>query len=71
IGSGIREIAASVGEGADIERLHRLMAVIGERVAYTPGTTNAATPAEDALALKTGVCQDHSHIFAAAARAMG
>ncbi|RWJ10170.1 MAG: transglutaminase family protein, partial [Mesorhizobium sp.] len=53
IGSGVRELAASVGEGTDIERLHRLMAVIGERVAYTPGITNAATPAEDALALKT------------------
>ncbi|WP_287092370.1 transglutaminase N-terminal domain-containing protein, partial [Mesorhizobium sp.] len=44
IGSGVRELAASVGEGTDIERLHRLMAVIGERVAYTPGITNAATP---------------------------
>jgi transglutaminase-like putative cysteine protease len=71
IGSGVRELAASVGKGTDIERLHRLMAVIGDRVAYTPGTTNAATPAEEALALKTGVCQDHTHIFAAAARAMG
>ncbi|MER9014537.1 transglutaminase family protein [Mesorhizobium sp. M0898] len=70
IGSGIRELAASIGKGTDIERLHRLMAVIGERVAYTPDTTNVTTPAEEALALKTGVCQDHSHIFVAAARAM-
>ncbi|ANT51743.1 transglutaminase family protein [Mesorhizobium amorphae] len=71
VGEGIRELAASVGKGTDIERLHRLMAIIGERVAYKPGTTNVMTPAEDALALKTGVCQDHSHIFTAAARAMG
>jgi len=70
-GEGIRELAASVGKGTDIERLHRLMAVIGERVAYRPGTTTTATPAEEALALKTGVCQDHSHIFVAGARAMG
>ncbi|BCG80356.1 transglutaminase family protein [Mesorhizobium sp. 113-3-3] len=70
-GGGIRALAEAVGPGTDIERLHRLMAMIGERVAYTPGTTNATTPAEEALALKTGVCQDHSHIFAAAARAMG
>ena len=71
IGSSIRELAASIGKGTDIERLHRLMAVIGERVAYTPGTTSAATPAEEALVLQAGVCQEHSHIFATAARAMG
>ncbi|MBM2711894.1 transglutaminase family protein [Mesorhizobium caraganae] len=70
-GDGIRELAAAVGKGTDIERLHRLMALIVERVAYTPGTTSVTTPAEEALALKTGVCQDHSHIFVAAARAMG
>ena len=39
--------------------------------AYTVGTTDASTPAEAALALKTGVCQDHSHIFIAAARLLG
>jgi transglutaminase-like putative cysteine protease len=71
IGKGIRDLAEAVGKGTDIERLHRLMALIGERVAYTSGATNAATPAEEALALKTGVCQDHSHIFATAARTMG
>ncbi|PBB87067.1 transglutaminase family protein [Mesorhizobium sp. WSM3876] len=70
-GSGIRELAASNGEGTDIERLHRLMGVIRERVAYKPGTTSVVTPAEEALAQKTGVCQDHSQIFVAAARAMG
>ncbi|AZO54586.1 MULTISPECIES: transglutaminase family protein [unclassified Mesorhizobium] len=71
IGGGIRDLTEAVGKGTDLERLHRLMAAIGERVAYTPGATNATTAAEEALALKTGVCQDHSHIFAAAARAMG
>jgi transglutaminase-like putative cysteine protease len=70
-GSGIRDLAASIDKGSDIERLHHLMAVIAERVVYTPGTTSAATPAEDALTLGTGVCQDHSHIFTAAARVMG
>ncbi|RUU11439.1 transglutaminase family protein [Mesorhizobium sp. USDA-HM6] len=70
-GSGIRELAASFGEGTDIERLHRLMITIRERVDYKPGTTSAVTAAEEALALKSGVCQDHSHIFTAVARAMG
>ncbi|WP_214470904.1 transglutaminase family protein [Mesorhizobium sp. dw_380] len=71
IGSGIRDLAEAIGKGTDLERLHRLMAAIGERVAYTPETTSATTSAEEALMLKTGVCQDHSHIFAATARAMG
>lgn len=70
-GDGIAVLAASVGQGSDIERLHRLMAMIGERVKYTVGTTSTETPAEEALTLGTGVCQDHSHIFAAAARFMG
>ncbi|RWB19649.1 MAG: transglutaminase family protein [Mesorhizobium sp.] len=70
-GDGIRQLATSVGEGTDIERLHRLMMTIRERVDYKPATTSAVTPAEEALTLKAGVCQDHSHIFAAAARVMG
>ncbi|MDX8447274.1 transglutaminase family protein [Mesorhizobium captivum] len=70
-GDGIRQLATSVGEGTDIERLHGLMMTIRERVDYKPGTTSAVTPAEEALTLKAGVCQDHSHIFAAAARVMG
>lgn len=70
-GDGIRDLAGEMGEGGDIDRLHRLMRIIGERVAYTPGSTDVATPAEEALALGTGVCQDHSHIFCAAARLLG
>src|SRR3954467_2989073 len=54
IGGGIRDLTEAVGKGTDLDRLHRLMAAIGERVAYTPGTTNATTSAEEALVLKTG-----------------
>ncbi len=71
IGDGIRDLAAAAAGGSEIERLHKLMGAIGERVAYKPGATSTVTTAEEALALKTGVCQDHSHIFVAAARAMG
>ena len=70
-GDGISALVGSIGDGADIERLHRLMGTIRERVAYKPGATSVVTPAEEALASKNGVCQDHSHIFTAAARAMG
>ena len=39
--------------------------------AYTAGATHAGTTAEEALKQGSGVCQDHAHIFAAAARLLG
>ena len=47
------------------------MATIADRVAYTVGATNSGTTAEEALLQGTGVCQDHTHIFTAAARLLG
>jgi len=70
-GDAVKDLAGSVSGGNDLERLHRLMGVIGERVAYTVGSTTAMTTAEQALVQRQGVCQDHAHIFAAAARLMG
>ena len=67
-------IAALVGSLDDwsepLERLHLLMAAVRERIAYAPGTTDAKTTAEAALTKGTGVCQDHAHVFIAAARSM-
>lgn len=70
-GEGIRELASAIGEGTEPDRLHRLMGYVRERVAYTVGSTNTETPAEEALLQGAGVCQDHTHIFAAAARLLG
>ncbi|MET0942935.1 MAG: transglutaminase family protein [Mesorhizobium sp.] len=70
-GDGVRNLAGQIGPGAGIERLHTLMGVIRERVAYTIGATDAGTSAEAALKQGSGVCQDHSHIFIAAARLLG
>lgn len=70
-GEAIRELAGSMGEGSDLERLHRLMATITEKVAYTIGVTHPGTTAEEALRQGSGVCQDHAHVFASAARLMG
>lgn len=64
-------IADAVPSGSDLERLHGLSAAIRSRVAYTVGTTDAATTAEQAVSQGSGVCQDHSHIFLAAARRLG
>ena len=47
------------------------MGAVAGRVRYTPGTTGIETSAEEALRLGVGVCQDHSHVFIAGARAMG
>ena len=70
-GEGIRELAASIGPGSELDRLHRLMITIETKVAYTVGATHAGTTAEEALKLGSGVCQDHAHVFAAAARLLG
>jgi len=71
VGEGIKDLAASIPAGSDLARLHGLMNVIEERVVYAKGTTHAGTSAEEALQLKTGVCQDHAHVFCAAARELG
>ena len=49
-------------------RLHRLMESIAARVAYDTGSTVSGTTAAAAFAAGQGVCQDHAHIFIAAAR---
>lgn len=70
-GAGIRELAAGVAPGGDLDRLHALMSAIRERIAYVPGTTDTTTTGEQALTKGTGVCQDHAHVFAASARLLG
>lgn len=67
----IRDLAQAVPAGAELERLHELSGRIRERVDYVTGVTDAATGAEDAVARGQGVCQDHSHVFLAAARLLG
>ncbi|HEY5819073.1 MAG TPA: transglutaminase family protein [Mesorhizobium sp.] len=70
-GKQVNALARSVKQSDEIERLHALMQAIGERVAYLIGSTDAETNAETALEQKQGVCQDHAHIFIAAARLLG
>ncbi|MFK7744520.1 MAG: transglutaminase domain-containing protein [Roseobacter sp.] len=51
--------------------LHALSAEVLGSVRYELGHTNAQTTAEQAVKIGKGVCQDHAHIFVAAARAAG
>lgn len=54
-----------------LSRMHALSQRILESCAYRVGETDPATTAEQALEHGYGVCQDHAHVFCAAARAMG
>lgn len=67
----IRKLA-SHAEGHDrIGGFHALMHAIREKVEYKIGVSETHASAASALAAGEGVCQDHAHIFIAAARAIG
>jgi transglutaminase-like putative cysteine protease len=70
-GEGIAALAAELDQAPDVERLHALMVLVRRRVEFEPGATGTDTPAEEALKQGRGVCQDHAHIFASAARLLG
>lgn len=61
----------TAGEEKTLSRMHLLMRLISENVPYGKDDTYVATTAEQAMQGGIGVCQDHAHIFAAAARACG
>jgi transglutaminase-like putative cysteine protease len=67
----IRELARCVVASDRLGQLHALAAAIRNGVDYLPGLTDAKTSAAEALAAGKGVCQDHAHIFIAAARSLG
>jgi transglutaminase-like putative cysteine protease len=62
---------ATVDTGDMIESLHNLNLAIRDTMTFAVGTTSATTTATEALALKTGICQDYAHIFVSAARTLG
>lgn len=61
----------AAGEGEPLDRLHRLLEALHREIAFDPHPTSVTTPAAEAFALKRGVCQDHSHLFISASRALG
>lgn len=69
-GPKVRQLLAGIeADRSDILGfLHTLSGVIADQVEYVPGTTDARTTAEQALAAGKGVCQDHAHIFITAGR---
>jgi transglutaminase-like putative cysteine protease len=74
-GPRLKALTAAVereqGGGEPLALMHALSAAVLDTIAYAPGHTDAATPAEEAMTLAKGVCQDHAHVFIGAARLMG
>jgi transglutaminase-like putative cysteine protease len=67
--AALAALAVEAGRGADpLARLHRLLALVHERVDYLSGVGYVRTTAADALRRGAGVCQDLAHVFVAAAR---
>jgi transglutaminase-like putative cysteine protease len=64
-------LARSVPHSDDALGLaHALSGVVADAIRYAPGSTSAHTTAAEALALGTGVCQDHAHALIAVARCL-
>lgn len=66
----IDALAREAARGSRLETLHALLVRIHRAVAYDTDATHALTTAAEAFAARRGVCQDHAHIFIAAARAL-
>lgn len=69
-GPRLRALLAGLGrEPHDtVGTLHALSSAIRDQVEYATGHTEVTTTSEEALTAAKGVCQDHAHIFIAAAR---
>ena len=70
----VRDFASRFNGAPDrdrIEVLHEIMLGIADTVSYKPGETHVHTTGSEALEQGSGVCQDHAHIFCAAARSIG
>ncbi|HVJ55598.1 MAG TPA: transglutaminase family protein [Aliidongia sp.] len=68
----IEELAGSIPRnGSTLKWLHHLLNAVRDRVDYQVGATDVATTAAETLAAGAGVCQDHAHLFIAAARQIG
>lgn len=64
-------LAQSAKSKVRLDTLHKLLTDIHRTVAYDTDATHALTTASEAFAAKRGVCQDHAHIYIAAARTLG
>ena len=66
----IKSFAAPFGPLNTIADLEKLSATIIDQVPYVKGCTVFYTTAAQAVSARTGVCQDHAHIFIACCRSL-
>ena len=67
-GPGLLALSEGPGGGDPVDAA---MALLADRFIYLPGSTHAATTAEEAAAAMRGVCQDEAHIMLALLRHRG
>lgn len=65
------EIAPFARAATPTDAVEAAMAWVGNRLSYTPGATDVATTATDALRLGVGVCQDYAHVALSVLRSLG
>ncbi|MBW8784621.1 MAG: transglutaminase family protein [Novosphingobium sp.] len=71
-GPKLRALAAPFAHtDKGVDTLHALSAAVLDALPYEAGHTTVTTNAEEALGIGHGVCQDHAHVFCAAARSLG
>lgn len=58
-------------QGGGLDAAHRLATLVADTITYTPGSTQSATTAAEAMAQGKGVCQDQAHALLAVARRAG
>jgi len=69
--AAIRALARRHSGESGLELLHGLMGSVRDAIDYEIGASHAHTTAAEALKEGKGVCQDHAHVFIAAARELG
>lgn len=71
-GTNVRRLAKGLKDSHsdDLTLLHALSERVLEEVKYEVGATDPLTTADAAIEKGRGVCQDHAHIFVAAARSL-
>jgi transglutaminase-like putative cysteine protease len=65
------ESARAASNGGDLNVMHHMLGRLHREMTFDTDPTHAATTANEAFALRRGVCQDLTHIFIAAARSIG
>lgn len=66
----IRDFARSCRRDDPLASLHAILDGLHDTVAYDTSATTSDTTAAAAFAARRGVCQDHAHVFIAAARTL-